>query len=85
MRPSTSSRGCCPDHAALSSTSTHRTHRVHHIRLAVEDLPSTPEPGTDAAYLAAGWITVTGIEPVTGVVLGLDADVEAGLAMRGVT
>ena len=44
----------------------------HHIRLAVEDLPNTPEPGSDAALLAEGWITVTGIEPVTRVPLGLD-------------
>lgn len=43
----------------------------HHIRLAVEDLPSTPVPGSDAALLAEGWSTVTAIEPVSGVVLGL--------------
>lgn len=57
----------------------------HHIRLAVEDLPSMPEAGTDAAYLAAGWTTVTGIEPVTDVALGLDVDTPAGMATRGAT
>lgn len=41
------------------------------IRLAVEDLPNTPEPGTDAAYLAAGWVTFTGIHPVSAYSLGL--------------
>jgi len=41
----------------------------HHIRLAVEDLPKTPEPGTDAAHLADGWVTVTGLEPVSQVAL----------------
>ncbi|MFD4959417.1 5'/3'-nucleotidase SurE [Microbacterium sp. NPDC058389] len=39
----------------------------HHIRLAVEDLPHTPDPGTDAAYLAEGWVTVTGLDPVSHV------------------
>lgn len=43
----------------------------HHIRLAVEDLPNRPEPGTDAAYLADGWVTVTGIDPVSHIHLGL--------------
>lgn len=43
----------------------------HHIRLAVEDLPNTPVPGSDAALLADGWATVTAIEPVSGVVRGL--------------
>ncbi|MDX2377424.1 5'/3'-nucleotidase SurE [Microbacterium sp. LRZ72] len=42
----------------------------HHIRLAVEDLPSVAEPGTDAACLADGWVTVTGLEPVSHVPLG---------------
>lgn len=41
-----------------------------HIRLAVEDLPNTPEPGSDAALLADGWVTVTGIDPVSAVPLG---------------
>ena len=45
----------------------------HHIRLAVEDLPNRPEPGTDAAYLAEGWITVTGLDPVSHVELGFPA------------
>ncbi len=37
----------------------------HHVRLAVEDLPNTPAEGTDAAHLAEGWITLTGLEPVS--------------------
>ena len=41
-----------------------------HIRLAVEDLPNTPEPGSDAALLAEGWITLTGLDPVSHVPLG---------------
>ncbi|MBW9093658.1 5'/3'-nucleotidase SurE [Microbacterium jejuense] len=45
-----------------------------HIRLAVEDLPNTPEPGTDAAYLAEGWVTLTGLDPVSHVPLGFDGD-----------
>jgi len=47
-----------------------------HIRLAVEDLPNTPEPGSDAAYLAEGWVTLTGLDPVSHVPLGF-ADHEA--------
>lgn len=43
----------------------------HDIRLAVEDLPNAPEPGTDAAHLADGWITVTGLDPVSHVPLGI--------------
>lgn len=43
----------------------------HHIRLAVEDLPNEPEPGTDAACLAEGWITVTAVDAVSHVRLGL--------------
>lgn len=35
------------------------------VRLAVEDLPNTPEPGSDAALLAAGFATITGITPVS--------------------
>lgn len=46
-------------------------HHEHYIRLAVEDLPSTPEPGTDAAYLAEGWVTVSGLDPVSHVALGI--------------
>nr|WP_206686572.1 MULTISPECIES: 5'/3'-nucleotidase SurE [Microbacterium] len=42
----------------------------HHLRLAVEDLPNVPEPGTDAAYLADGWVTVSGLDPVSHVPLG---------------
>jgi 5''-nucleotidase (EC 3.1.3.5)/3''-nucleotidase (EC 3.1.3.6)/exopolyphosphatase (EC 3.6.1.11) len=42
----------------------------HHVRLAVEDLPNVPVPGTDAALLADGWITLTGLDPVSHVRLG---------------
>lgn len=38
---------------------------AQHIRLAVEDLPNVPQPGTDAALLAEGFATLTGIEPVS--------------------
>lgn len=44
-----------------------------HIRLAVEDLPRTPEPGSDAALLAEGRVTVTGLDPVSAVPLGYRA------------
>lgn len=37
----------------------------HFVRLAVEELPHDAEPGSDAALLAEGWVTVTGIVPVT--------------------
>ena len=50
----------------------------HHVRLAVEDLPREPVPGSDAALLADGWITVTGLDPVSHVPLGIVADVGAG-------
>lgn len=43
-----------------------------HIRLAVEDLPNTPEPGTDAALLADGWVTLTGLDTVSQVPLGFE-------------
>lgn len=46
----------------------------HDVRLAVEDLPRDPAPGSDAAHLAAGWITVTGLAPVSHVPLGIVAD-----------
>ena len=41
-----------------------------HVRLAVEELPYTPEPGSDAALLADGWVTVTALDSVSGVPLG---------------
>ncbi|RWZ64526.1 5'/3'-nucleotidase SurE [Labedella populi] len=41
----------------------------HHVRLAVEDLPNTPDPGTDAAYLAEGWVTITRLDPVSHIPL----------------
>jgi 5'-nucleotidase len=36
----------------------------HYVRLAVEDLPNTPHPGSDAALLADGFATVTRITSV---------------------
>jgi 5'-nucleotidase len=50
----------------------------HHVRLAVEDLPREPVPGSDAALLADGWITVTGLDTVSHVPLGIVAEVGAG-------
>ena len=41
----------------------------HHVRLAVEDLPNEPVPGSDAALLAEGWATLTAITAVTAVPL----------------
>lgn len=41
----------------------------HHVRLAVEDLPNDPVPGSDAALLAAGYATLTSITPVSAVPL----------------
>jgi len=41
-----------------------------YLRLAVEDLPNVPESGTDAAYLADGWVTVSGLDPVSHIDLG---------------
>lgn len=41
----------------------------HHVRLAVEDLPNTPVPGSDAALLAEGFATLTNIEPVSATAL----------------
>ena len=35
------------------------------VRLAVEELPNVATDDSDAAHLAAGWITVTGIDSIT--------------------
>ncbi|CAN5628475.1 5'/3'-nucleotidase SurE [soil metagenome] len=35
------------------------------VRMAVEDLPNTPEPGSDAALLAQGYSTVTSITAIS--------------------
>lgn len=43
------------------------------VRLAVEDLPKRPEPGSDAALLSEGWATLSGLEPVSHVPLGYGA------------
>lgn len=50
----------------------------HDVRLAVEDLPRDPVPGSDAAHLAAGWVTVTGLDPVSHVPLGIVSDARVG-------
>jgi 5'-nucleotidase len=55
----------------------------HHVRLAVEELPNVPEPGSDAAFLAEGWVTVTAIDPVSAVPFGLatgPTDVDSDIA-----
>jgi len=49
----------------------------HFIRLAVEDLPNVPAPGTDAAYLADGWVTLSGLDPVSHVRLGYPGNDES--------
>lgn len=40
-----------------------------HVRLAVEDLPNEPVPGSDAALLAEGYATLTSITAVSSVPL----------------
>ena len=42
-----------------------------HVRLAVEDLPNEPVPGSDAALLAEGYATLTSITAVSSVPLGV--------------
>jgi len=49
-----------------------------YVRLAVEDLPHVPEPGTDAARLADGWVTVTRITPVADQPLGIGLESKSG-------
>lgn len=44
-------------------------HHEQHVRLAVEELPRVPEPGSDAACLADGWVTVTALDSVSSVPL----------------
>lgn len=45
-----------------------------HVRLAIADTTEAPDPDSDAALLAAGFATVTAIQPVTGTALpALDA------------
>lgn len=48
----------------------------HHVRLAVEELPHTPESGSDAECLAEGWITVTALDSVSD--RPLSADLPSG-------
>lgn len=40
-----------------------------HVRLAIADTAEKPDPDSDAALLAAGFATVTALQPVTGTVL----------------
>ena len=54
----------------IVQTTLHRD-GADHVRLAVEDLPNEPVPGSDAALLAEGWATLTAITGVTSVPLGL--------------
>lgn len=52
--------------AAFGIVQTTLTEREeHHLRLAVEDLPRVPEPDSDAAFLAEGWVTVTALDGVS--------------------
>lgn len=44
----------------------------HFVRLAVEDMPNDPQPGTDAALLAEGWTTVTALDSVSALPFRLD-------------
>ncbi|WP_460796662.1 5'/3'-nucleotidase SurE [Microbacterium sp. GXF0217] len=46
----------------------------HYVRLAVEDLPLLPAENSDAALLAEGWVTVTGIDPVSSCAFPLPAE-----------
>jgi len=45
-----------------------------YVRLAVEELPNIPTEDSDAARLAEGWITVTGIDSITERRLELELD-----------
>lgn len=40
-------------------------HSDTYVRMAVEDLPNTPHPGSDAALLAQGYATITSITPIS--------------------
>lgn len=53
----------------IVQTTMHRDGDAH-VRLAVEDLPNEPVPGSDAALLAEGYATLTSITAVTGIPLG---------------
>lgn len=56
-------------------------HGDTHVRLAVEELPFVPDPGTDAACLGDGWLTVTAITSVSDRPLGVEL---GGLNRSGV-
>lgn len=55
----------------------------HFVRLAVEDLPLAPAQDSDAARLAEGWVTVTGIDPVSASPFPLPAHVSGASASPG--
>lgn len=46
----------------------------HNVRLSVEERPLVEHDDSDAAYLNDDWVTVTGIESVTQVPLGMHPD-----------
>jgi 5'-nucleotidase len=52
----------------IVQTTMHRD-GAEHVRLAVEDLPNEPVPGSDAAWLAEGFATITSITPVSEIPL----------------
>lgn len=45
-----------------------------YVRLAVEELPNVPTADSDAACLAQGWVTLTGIDSVTERRIDFDTD-----------
>lgn len=45
-----------------------------YVRLAVEELPNIPTDDSDAACLAQGWVTVTGVDSVTEHRIDIDTD-----------
>lgn len=51
----------------VQTTLAERGHQ--HVRLAIADTAEKPDPDSDAALLAAGYATVTALQPVTGTVL----------------
>lgn len=74
--PDAEARGLCEATLApFGMVQTTLSERVEsHMRLAVEDMAADPEPGTDAAHLRDGWITVTALDAVSAVALGLVED-----------
>lgn len=54
-----------------------KDHSSTRMRLAVEELPNTPEPGSDAQLLADGWVTLTGLDTVSQLPLGYAAHLQS--------